>query len=67
MYTIFVHTYQLCSLCPHVRIFEIAIHFSGPTPKFKNLEKFAKDFIQLQIDLYLMFMERLYEPKIRTF
>lgn len=61
--------YDACtqlSNSPHyahkLQILETPMHFSGPAPKFKNLKKFAKDFIQPKLGLYLVFVERCYEP-----
>lgn len=48
---------QLSSLCPHIRISETLIRFSDPSPKFKNLKEFKKDFIQPKTGSYLVFVE----------
>lgn len=59
---ILVHTYPIPVIMPHIRILETPLHFSGPSPLFKNLEKFARDFIQPKLGSYLIFVERWYEP-----
>lgn len=58
MSIILIHTYQLPSLCPRIRILRIPIQVSGPAPKFMNLEKFAKYFTQPKLESYFIFVKR---------
>lgn len=64
MSIILIHIYQLPSLCPCIRILRIPIHFSGPAPKFMNLEKFAKYFTQPKLESYFIFVKDLQEEPI---
>lgn len=58
MSIILIHTYQLPLLWPCIRILRIAIHFSGPAPKFMSLEKFAKYFTQPKLESHFIFVKR---------